>query len=122
MTSEQGPATTTVAAQSTATGEEATKNLCREIESAGRTVAKGRFVAGGLALSRAVNDDGDNADRTVVDPAKRMLDAGLDGDFDAAAIAIEDAASACGRLGHPLNLPVESGGFGGKQCVTTPCN
>jgi len=122
----QTPATTAVVAKPTGSAKEATKALCREIESAGRTVADGRFVAGGLVLSRAVNTYGEKADPTVVGPAKRMLAAGLDGDFDAGAAAVEDAASACSRLGYPLNLPVETGGGfgggGGKQCITTPCN
>lgn len=122
----QATATTIVAARSGGSAPEATRALCGEIESAGRTVAEGRYVAGGLALSRAVNTYGEKADPTVVDPARRMLAAGLDGDLDAGAVAVGDAATACGRLGYPLDLPVETGGGdgggGGKWCVTTPCN
>ncbi len=83
----QTPATTAVVAKPAGSAKEATKALCREIESAGRTVADGRFVAGGLVLSRAVNTYGEKADPTVVGPAKRMLAAGLDGDVDAEGLA-----------------------------------
>ena len=116
------PATTVAVATSKGADTNATRALCREIESAGRTVAEGRFVAGGLALSRAVNTYGEKADPTVVGPAKRMLAAGVNGDLDAGAAAVEDAGTACSRLGHPLNIPTGGGGGGGKQCVTTPCN
>ena len=114
------PATTvaTVAATTTTralTKAEATQALCREIEASVKLVVGGNTIGGGLRLTRAVNTYGTAADATVVSPAKRMLSAALNGDLDASAAATQEAATACSRLGYPLNLP------GPIQCITAPC-
>ncbi|MGI8809837.1 MAG: hypothetical protein ACR2KK_18745 [Acidimicrobiales bacterium] len=93
----------------------ATQGLCADIEASVRLVVGGNTVGGGLRLLRAVNTYGDAADPSVVAPARRMLSAGLNGDLDASAVATQEAATACARLGYPVNLP------GPIQCIQAPC-
>jgi hypothetical protein len=114
------PVTTraTVAATTTTkaplTKAAATQGLCRDIEAAVRLVVDGSTIPGGLRLVRGINTYGDVADQSVVSPARRMASAGLNGDIDAAAVATEEAATACARLGFPIRIPP-------VECVTTPC-
>jgi hypothetical protein len=119
VTTTRPPTPTTVTAPTTTrpalSRAAATQGLCSEIETAVRQVVGGNTLGGGLRLLRAINTYGDAADPTVVTPARRMASAGVNGDLDASAAATQEAASACRRLGFPVNLP------GGVQCVTTPC-
>ena len=114
------PATTTVTVapattRPALTRAAATQGLCSEIEASVRQVASGNVLGGGLRLLRALNTYGDAADPAVVTPARRMASAGAGGDLDASAVATQEAAAACRRLGFAVNLP------GGVQCVTFPC-
>lgn len=101
----------------------ATKALCADIDASVRLVAGGNTIGGGLRLLRAVNTYDDDADPTVVAPARRMLAAGLDGDLEAAAVATEAAASACRRLGFPISIPTSGPGPGipGGPCRGVAC-
>jgi hypothetical protein len=101
----------------------ATKALCADIDASVRLVAGGNTIGGGLRLLRAVNTYDDDADPTVVAPARRMLAAGLDGDLQAAATATEAAASACRRLGFPISIPTSGPGpgFPGGPCRGVAC-
>ena len=116
------PATTTtratVAATTTTkaalTKAAATQGLCSDIEAAVRLVVAGSTIPGGLRLVRGINTYGDVADQAVVSPARRMASAGLNGDLNTAAVATQEAAAACARLGFPISFPI-------VQCVTTPC-
>ena len=101
----------------------ATKALCADIDASVRLVAAGNTIGGGLRLLRAVNTYDDDADPTVVAPARRMLAAGLDGDLEAAAVATEVAASACRRLGFPISSPTSGPGpgFPGGPCRGVAC-
>ncbi|MGI8984891.1 MAG: hypothetical protein ACR2HM_10220 [Acidimicrobiales bacterium] len=117
------PAPTTIAARPTTTRPTtttkapltraaATKGLCADIDASVRLVAGGNTIGGGLRLLRAVNTYDDAADPAVVAPARRMLAAGLDGDLERAAVATEEAAAACRRLGFPISLPTSGPGPG----------
>jgi hypothetical protein len=101
----------------------ATKALCADIDASVRLVAGGSTIGGGLRLLRAVNTYGDDADPTVVAPARRMLAAGLNGDLEAAAVATEAAASACRRQGFPISIPTSGPGpgRGGEPCGIVGC-
>lgn len=101
----------------------ATKALCADIDASVRLVAGGNTIGGGLRLLRAVNTYDDDADPTVVAPARRMLAGGLNGDLDAAAVATEAAASACRRLGFPISIPTSGPGPGrpGGPCGIVSC-
>ena len=90
----------------------ATKALCADIDASVRLVAGGNTVGGGLRLLRAVNSYGTQADPSVSGPARRMLAAGLDGDLDTAAVATQDAATACQRSGFPISIPTSGPGPG----------
>jgi hypothetical protein len=119
VTTTRPPATTTVTVAPTTTKPAltraaATQGLCREIETSVRQVVDGSTLAGGLRLLRALNTYGEVADPTVVTPARRMASAGVNGNLEASALATQEAAAACARLGFPVNLPV-------VQCVTAPC-
>ena len=94
------------------TRPEATRVLCEEIGEAIQMVSSGNTLGGGLRLLRAVNTYGDAADPTVTAPARRMLAAGLEGDLEASAVAAQEAASSCARLGYPIRF---------IQCVAAPC-
>ena len=67
----------------------------------------------------------DDADPAVVAPARRMLAAGLDGDLDKAAVATEEAAATCRRLGFPMSLPTSGSGLGvpgrDRPCGVVSC-
>ncbi len=120
VTTTRPPATTTVTVapvttKPALTRTAATNALCREIETAVGQVVAGNTLAGGLRLVRALNTYGDIADPAVVNPARRMASAGVNGDLAASAAATQEASAACQRLGAPVNLP------GPVQCVTTPC-
>jgi hypothetical protein len=105
---------TTTTTKPPLTRAEATQGLCRDIEAAVRLVVDGRTIPGGLRLVSGINTYGDVADQSVVSPARRMASAGLKGDLNAAAVATQEAAAACARLGFPISFPI-------VQCVTTPC-
>jgi hypothetical protein len=105
---------TTTTTKAPLTKAAATQGLCGDIEAAVRLVVSGSTLAGGLRLVRGINTYGDVADASVVSPARRMASAGLNGDLDAAAVATQEAAAACARLGFPISFPI-------VQCVTTPC-
>ena len=114
------PATTTTAPRVTTTTRpalsrpEATRALCRELEAAVALVIQGQTLAGGGRLATAIGAYASAADPTVVDPARRMIAAGIQGDIEAGAIATEAAINACERLGYPIDLPI-------IVCVTAPC-
>ena len=110
------PATTVAPATTTApalTRAAATQALCKDLEASVRLVSDGNTLAGGLRLTRAVNTYGDAADPAVTNPTRRVLSAALAGDLDSSAAAVQEAATACSRLGFPINI--------GVQCVTAPC-
>ncbi len=120
VTTTRPPATTTLPVTTTTTRPAltraaATQALCSDIETAVRQVVGGNVLGGGLRLVRALNTYGDAADPSVVSPARRMASAGVNGDLETSAVATQEAAAACNRLGFTVTLP------GGMQCVTTPC-
>lgn len=120
VTTTRPPATTALPVATTTTRPAltraaATRGLCSDIEASVRQVVGGNVLGGGLRLVRALNTYGDAADPTVVTPARRMASAGVSGDLETSAVATEEAAAACNRLGFTVTLP------GGMQCVTTPC-
>jgi hypothetical protein len=93
---------------------EATSALCADLETAVGLVIQNQAVAGGVRLANAIGSYGSSADPSVVEPARRMLAAGIRGDIEAGAIATEEAINACERLGFPIDLPI-------IVCVTAPC-
>ena len=97
----------------------ATRALCSEMGASIQAVVAGRAIGGGLRLSRAVNNYGDEADPAVVQPVRRMLATALQGDLDASAAAADEATSACTRLGYPVPLPEP--GPGPIPCDFPPC-